>query len=284
MTPTPEQLAEVFSRAKESFASRKVGASLEAEIETITIDSPLLSQVHALICHESPITATRAYKETQAYHRFLRQKSTAAKFDFGLSGLAFAHYLPAVYSSWLSVLRAPVKAAGSDHPEKSFTNDERQALAYVGGFFLRKLKAVKSVDTGPLIDSWLKDDDDHHEFNEWTEQQDRGGLLVINEQFFEFLVLLDSVATECLAQVSANCMLSDILFRGITSNQVVRDCWRQHLDQFEYSAAASDSLLICLISSFCNLRCVAYVSAMKRGGPEASGKPTQSLRQQLDST
>ena len=270
-----DQCVDVMTIAKAQFQLKVAGATdLLAEIAALPLDSTIAKDVGLLVTTKMPLTANQRLKETERYHTFIRSGRSRSQDIFGLSPLSYVHFVPCLFSVWLDKLRpAPTR-----HDEPAVAMDQ-EALKYVGGFFLRKLRSMKSIDTSELIASWTTDAGVDES---WTGLQDRGGLVHINEVFLSFLYELENSSYRFICELALeNTNISHQLFDLLAAEQSIRDQWGILTAQHEIPPQFTDAIFVCLVSAFTQLRCQAHVAWLQRNSSSAVAKPSHSLRQSL---
>lgn len=262
------------SQRRSTQSQQLMSEPMRQEIDSLSADSTLVRDVAKLVATDQPLTASRRYKETEAFHKFIRSGRASSQANYGLSPLAFAYFVPIVFSVCVQKLRPK-----SVSEPVSSTDVDEQALVYVGGFFVRKLRSCKNLDATDLLDSWTRTEGTN---DSWTALQDRGGLIHISEPLLAFLRCIETLCLQSIAGLAdTNANLGDRLFNVLVADQSVRDRWETLTSPHDINSCSAEAIFVCLVSHFTQLRCQAYVSALRRHVSVAPTKPAHSLRQSL---
>ena len=125
-----------------------------------------------------------------------------------------------------------------------------QALHYVGGFVLHRIKKFKKWDSECLdyIIEWSTPLEDKS-ITEWMDRVNRGGLTHISQDFLNLITTMDAISTLRLQTVAQNCNLTQIVMEAIL----------QHNDFSGFLDIYNPDLLQTITRCFTQVRCKAYV-------------------------
>ena len=146
------------------------------------------------------------------------------------------------------------------------SDDSLQAIYYVGGWVLRKLKSMgwESVTEWDILNEWECNEREGNLPGHWTELVDRGGLIHISQELFVILKTMDSICSVALAKVKNNCNLTALLMDAILEDEPFQ--------------ASTDHIPFAILYSMCRMftrvRCRAFVVGKKTN-------KSSSLRQNL---
>lgn len=146
------------------------------------------------------------------------------------------------------------------------SNQALQALYYVCGFLLRKLKSRKwDAETIDILNEWSVPSEGMP--CQWTDLQGRGGLNHVSEEFFALVTEMDSIATDTLNCVNTNCNVINLLM----CNMLEHDVFSAHCEKMNLNCELAYQLSM----SFVKVRCKAFIKA------EVQQTASASLRQNL---
>lgn len=190
-------------------------------------------------------------------------------------------YLPHLWSRVIAY-KSSSSSIPVPHANVVITDDTRQSLYYIAGFFLRKLRLIPHLSEGvtSLIETWAVECGPITEVNsEWTSLQNRGGLVFTNATFNNILLAMEQVCANNLTHsFSRNFNLRDYFFELLIDDQDVQDLWS--VSCCELRDYESKKLFAVLAFKFCGLRSQAYAKTLNSNISSLT-KQSKSLRKQL---
>lgn len=144
------------------------------------------------------------------------------------------------------------------------SDEDKKALYYVGGFVVKKLKTIYYKSSAGVLEfiASLQVDESNHAASSWTRALNLKNLVMISDDFFEFVVEAETLCHKALASNSLrNCFLSDFLLDICSESSTLANMW-------ERLSASSDSefkgVMIQSLTIFCKTRSKAYVNYLNR--------------------
>ena len=139
------------------------------------------------------------------------------------------------------------------------SDETKQALYYICGFILRKLKSDRwDPETLDIINEWGVPGENLP--SQWTELQDRGGLVGVSKEFFDIVQSMYNMTASTLSSIKSNCSLNDLLMESMIS----QDYFSVLCDKFGFDLLYKSALY------FTKVRCKAWVKAKKTSTVSAS--------------
>ena len=190
-------------------------------------------------------------------------------------------------------------------PSASLTKEEEKVLRYVAGFIPFSLKKIYQYKNSPiakavldLIKSWMMNKEEEQEDSmyaytkSWIDRIDRGGLMVVNEQFYVFIKRIECVARHIL---NKKLMveyhgedLRDVLMDSFTSSELVDKSWcslTRNIESNELRYAIKMLIFKKWIGIRANSFAKAWVQVMKvkarKTGKKISNQSEPSFRKTL---
>ena len=163
----------------------------------------------------------------------------------------------------------PVHVGTQREKAVDVSHEERSALWYAAGYIpraLRKKLHKLSPDTHPHRDEmllcildWLDDgDEEHPDSHEWIEAVDRGGLIHMNNTFYEMLLVMEFEVRKLLNCKRTPNFITEVK-TPISSNEDVQFYWT--LLSVEGGGEATKMLLSMIIDQWVTIRGFSYASA-----------------------
>ena len=272
---TDEQIKEVANTARTNFTAKY--PNLVRDLETWMTNFPkFILTIISVVWNIMPTTMTtsKRMKMCTEIHT-LRSKHLEYKIDRRL----LAYLLQSIQYACLQNKVPVINNATSPPIVSSPDPDTLSALSYIGGFFIRKLRTIKSQEIQSLIDEWVVDAP--ADYDTWTEMQSRGGLIHIDGVFFNLLLHLEETCTTFLKSLRpGNVNIRTLLFNNVMSDLSFDKLWASKTS--ELSNESSERLKSALVFKFCSLRSTAYVARFNaKMAPTVNCKPSASLRKQL---
>ena len=159
------------------------------------------------------------------------------------------------------------KAMGASTKETSdqqtidniISDETNQALYYICGFILRKLKGDRwDPETLDVINEWGVPGENLP--SQWTQLQDRGGLVGVSKEFFDIVQSMYKMTASTLSSIKSNCSLNDLLMESM----IAQDYFSMLCDKFGFDLLYKSALY------FTKVRCKAWVKATKTSTVSAS--------------
>lgn len=183
---------------------------------------------------------------------------------FGLTARSYQYLLQELLSEVLNKA-AEVMPTNEEREDVIVTDDTRDSLYYIGGFFLRKLCKrflSRSEKILELLESWaVVSASQSSSSTNWTCSQNRGGLRLISEEFYNILLCMEVSCHIVLMRIPKTSInLRDLLFETILQCDNVKSKWC--LSSSNLNATQSDVLLSALSWNFAGLRSQAYAKSL----------------------
>lgn len=225
----------------------------------------------------TPTTAKRIKFCSQTHS--LRSKSA----DFFMDMRLFSYLLQSVQFACFEMRASTTSTEPLLTTDIPSDTDTLDALHYVGGFFIRKLRSIKSDEIQTLLESWVSTSGEHSAstHSDWTQAQSCGGLVHVNSIFFDILLHLERVCTAYLQSWTlVNTNIRTRLVEHVMSDMTFDQLWESSCS--ELTGKSSEKLKSALVFKFCSLRSTAYTARLNaKLAPVVSTKPSASLRKQL---
>ena len=165
------------------------------------------------------------------------------------------------------------------------TFEERNAINYIGGYVIKQLHS-KVVTKKSYVDALLllqSDSPTGLESAQWTEAIDRGGLIHINEMFYQCLIAIEQVCKCVLVgDVSQLADIRTLVVDKALSDVDVRFYW--DLAMGLTAVEISDDLLKMVVDLFTSVRSHAFTKGYMEKYKQCNKKGTQkskALRKKL---
>ena len=187
-----------------------------------------------------------------------------------------------------------------------FSKEEEKILRYVAGYipftlkkrYKRRQKTPLGKAVSSIIDSWtLKADDDGNYDSlysytlSWTEKINRGGLMVVNDEFYQFIKHVESVARTVLNKsfMISYCGedLRDVLLKKFLKHELIDKSWCSLTHNVD-NESLKDAIKLAILKKWISIRARSFVNAWlqavkRKAGrrSEISSKSEPSLRKTL---
>ena len=173
-----------------------------------------------------------------------------------LSSYTMAHLVRFIRKA----MGASTKETSDQQTVDNIISDEtKQALYYICGFILRKLKSDRwDPETLDIINEWGVPGENLP--SQWTELQDRGGLVGVSKEFFDIVQSMYKMTASTLSSIKSNCSLNDLLMESM----IAQDYFSMLCDKFGFDLLYKSALY------FTKARCKASVKATKTSTVSAS--------------
>lgn len=187
--------------------------------------------------------------------------------DLNINSLYYAHFERFILSYIGSVYKVAASGSVVASGDEPATPETLAATYYVSGAILRSLRKRVgwSPDTIDLLSQWTLGRPDETLPSLWTTLVDRGGLVHVSKEFFDWVKTMDRVSTRALSFVTSNCNLTEYLMEILLNDDSVSDICQ----------GLNDDLVYTCTRIFSSIRCKAYVRQAK------SATSSASLRQNL---
>lgn len=223
-----------------------------------------------------------------AHSRFVMTKEfhqLKSKFNvYGLCQRTFVYLINNLLEQIISHRQKTVQVPKSPIPTTSISEDTRQSLFYIGGYFVKKLASKPySEEIHALLEKWRATSREVNTAT-WTNSQNRGALYLISDELFDILVQMEVACMSFLKfPINNNIILRDLLFETVVNNCDVCAMWQRATGDLIPSHA--DQLFADLVLKFCSLRSLAFVRYLNCQYEESRKtkhqKPSASLRESL---
>ena len=160
------------------------------------------------------------------------------------------------------------------------TNREENVFLYVAGFIPYSLRKIYSRLHGKeaetvmhVIQSWKSPSDNSRTVRatsfldytrKWTEEKNRGGLFVVNDDFYIFIRRLENIARTCfnkeLIETYRGEDLRNVLTPKMLESKLLIESWETLSRNIENSSLAK-SLLRLIVNKWVNIRNNAFAEA-----------------------
>ena len=137
--------------------------------------------------------------------------------------LFFQHFTLSLFNQMLSD-KFKDSASASETNTSEFTYEEENAIRYMGGYVIRKIREKKNMDV-----SFLEDSDKVYlqsQSTDWINAIDRGGLIHITDSCFQLFLAVETVTRQ---EMKVTTFMDDTfrqhLENMITSDSEVLFCW-----------------------------------------------------------
>lgn len=164
--------------------------------------------------------------------------------------------------------KLPIPPSADDSAPKQLDADEHNALRYVAGYVLYRIKK-KYKDGNPALLAWLKEQTDdsvsatsYYQFTKlWVEKVNRGGLYLINDSVYEVFLAMELVLRQYLKCCAAEHGLNkDHVLAAMFEDNEIQFHWS--LVCFDLEAEISEIVLKEIIQLWLTIRGFSYVSAL----------------------
>ena len=178
----------------------------------------------------------------------------------GLSTKSHLFMTNAVYTTLLERRIQQVAPPIEDTPTITITEDTKQSLHYVGGYFIRSLTKTNNVKVRDFLQLLTDNKEDSTRHSEWTTLQNRGGLIFITNDFYDILYSMELVATNLLQKGLRARKIADLLSSAIENDTAVKHKWKQVARSLSTAHAAS--VFGMLVRRFSSLRCTVFAAKL----------------------
>lgn len=225
-----------------------------------------------------------------AVNRSMQAKEPASRVqqlsaDYGLS-VACQNYLLQQLIKVLPKLSTTETSvpASSMHKSLLITDNDKQAIFYVGGSvlaFLLKNKAQDAEAVEFIHNLHVEQENCGTDYAEWTALQSNKALKFISKPFFDFLLKCEeAIITKIDSEngLRKNCFVRDMFINACLDSVSVGESW----DKLSAGLTSniSERLLHIMLTKFCNTRSKGFTRYINQN-VETIEKSSESLRQSL---